>query len=101
MNVRTISSDRHWIWVDSSMKSGPATLRYNQACFLALMVPLADPDARGTAAARALDVLRQAVEAGYGDARTLETDRDLDPLRTREDFRKLLSASRQKPAATR
>jgi len=75
--------------------------RYNQACFLALMVPLADPDARGAAAARAMEVLRQAVDAGYEDVQALETDSDLDPLRKREDFRKLLSALRQKQAATR
>jgi tetratricopeptide (TPR) repeat protein len=75
--------------------------RYNQACFLALVVPLADPDAREAAAARAMDVLRQAVDAGYGDAQTLETDRDLDSLRNREDFRKVLSALRQKTATTR
>ena len=75
--------------------------RYSQACYLALMVPLADPGARGAAAARAMEVLSQAVAAGYEDVQALETDSDLDPLRKREDFRKLLSALRQKQAGGR
>src|SRR5262249_25572437 len=42
-------------------------------------------------AARAVELLRRAVKAGWRDARHMASDRDLDPLRHREDFQKLLA----------
>ena len=38
--------------------------------------------------------------AGYGDAEQLQTDKDLDPLRQRDDFKKLLGelGAKAKPA---
>jgi tetratricopeptide (TPR) repeat protein len=39
---------------------------------------------------RAMDLLAQAVTAGYKDAAHMKTDTDLDPLRDREDFKKLV-----------
>jgi hypothetical protein len=42
-------------------------------------------------AARALDLLRQAVARGYKDAALMKKDPDLDPLRQRDDYRKLLA----------
>jgi tetratricopeptide (TPR) repeat protein len=42
-------------------------------------------------AARAMELLRQAVKAGFKDASHLARDTDLDPLRGREDFKKLLA----------
>jgi serine/threonine protein kinase/tetratricopeptide (TPR) repeat protein len=38
---------------------------------------------------RAMDFLRQAVEAGWNSPEHLKTDLDVDPLRARDDFRKL------------
>jgi hypothetical protein len=40
---------------------------------------------------RAVEALRQAVARGYKDAAHLKKDPDLDPLRGRDDFRKLLA----------
>jgi eukaryotic-like serine/threonine-protein kinase len=40
---------------------------------------------------RAMSWLRQAVAAGYEGVATMKTDRDLDVLRDREDFKKLLA----------
>ncbi len=42
-------------------------------------------------AARAVDLLRQAVAEGYKDVAHLRKDPDLDALRQRADFKKLLS----------
>jgi serine/threonine-protein kinase len=38
----------------------------------------------------AVDALRRAVTAGFKDLEQLDTDRELDPLRAREDFKKLV-----------
>ena len=40
---------------------------------------------------RAMAWLKQAVAAGYNDAEHMKTDADLDALRDREDFQKLLA----------
>ena len=40
---------------------------------------------------RAMELLKKAVKLGYKDAAHLKTDTDLDPLREREDFKKLLA----------
>jgi serine/threonine-protein kinase len=73
---------------------------YNVACELALCVPLVGKGQADLTAAeqaqrrafgdRAIEALRQAGRAGFKDHSTLKTDRDLDPLRLREDFRVLL-----------
>ena len=75
--------------------------RYNAACFLAGCVPLAAKDAKLPEARRqelargyadrALAALRQAVADGYRDAAHMKKDTDLDPLRARADFKKLLA----------
>jgi len=41
---------------------------------------------------RALQWLHKAVQAGYKDAAHIKKDPDLDPLREREDFQKLLES---------
>ena len=38
-----------------------------------------------------MDLLQKAVKAGYKDAAHMKKDPDLDPLRAREDFKKLLA----------
>jgi hypothetical protein len=40
---------------------------------------------------RAMELLQQAVKAGYKDAEQVKTNTDLDPLREREDFLKLIA----------
>jgi serine/threonine-protein kinase len=71
------------------------------AGFFSRCVPLAEKDAKLPEARRkelaqsyaeqALAALRQAVAKGYKDAANMRKDKDLDPLRQRDDFRKLLT----------
>jgi serine/threonine-protein kinase len=73
---------------------------YNAACYLANCVPLAEKDSNlpeakrqelaRSYADRALDTLRQALKSGYKDLANMKKDPDLDPLRQRADFQKLL-----------
>jgi serine/threonine-protein kinase len=71
--------------------------RYNQACFTALAIPLSPPAARDSMAAAAVALLRQAIDAGYGDRQHMAKDSDLDPLRARADFRQLMARSEPGP----
>jgi hypothetical protein len=48
---------------------------------------------------RAMELLQKAVKAGWNDAKHTVKDTDLDPLRDREDFKKLLADLEKKPAA--
>src|SRR5205823_1766822 len=78
----------------------PAPDFYDAACYFCRCVPLAAKDAHLTDARRrkladayadrALTLLRQAVQLGYKDVAHLKKDPDLDPLRSRPDFQKLL-----------
>jgi serine/threonine protein kinase/tetratricopeptide (TPR) repeat protein len=79
----------------------PANDNYNAACFLCRCVKLAEQDGQLAEAKRseysqnyadrAMAVLRQAVARGYTDAAHMKEDSDLEPLRAREDFKKLLA----------
>jgi hypothetical protein len=65
---------------------------YAAACAVALCVPLAGKDdARDKLATRAVELLRQAIAGGYEESARLKKDPDLDPLRHRADFKKLLA----------
>ncbi len=68
---------------------------YNAACFRAVTAAVlraaAKPAEADAEAGRAMAWLRQAVAAGYKDAAHLREDGDLDALRGRDDFRKLLA----------
>ena len=48
---------------------------------------------------QAMAMLRDAVAKGYKDAAHMKKDTDLDPLRQREDFKKLLSELAEKAKA--
>jgi hypothetical protein len=48
---------------------------------------------------RAMTTLRRAVAAGYRNIANMRTDTDLDALRSREDFRKLLADLEAAPPA--
>ena len=54
-------------------------------------------DKRTEYADRAMEMLRQAVKAGFKDAANMQQDKDLDPLREREDFKTLLAALGKQP----
>jgi tetratricopeptide (TPR) repeat protein len=70
---------------------GPEDL-YNAACGYALCAPLADkPETKGEYAARAVELLRQAVAKGFKDVAQMKKDTDLDALRQRDDFKKVLA----------
>jgi serine/threonine-protein kinase len=45
---------------------------------------------------RALEFLRQAIAKGYENLAVLKTDKDLDSLRSRQDFNKLVHDVEQK-----
>jgi eukaryotic-like serine/threonine-protein kinase len=84
----------------SIMEASPAqTLAaiYNQACYSAALcatAPKPGTDASNAEARedaeRAMKALRRAIAAGFRDFKLLETDHDLDPLRSRQDFRLLM-----------
>jgi serine/threonine-protein kinase len=77
---------------------------YNVACIRSLSSDLvrsslseADAKERGKRLAdRAMDALRQAIANGYHDVPWIENDTDLDPIRAREDFKKLMQELRNK-----
>jgi tetratricopeptide (TPR) repeat protein len=74
---------------------------YDAACILSLCVPIVakhdklDDRQRKEAAQlysdAAMRLLRDAVSKGYKDVPTMKKETDLDPLRQREDFRKLVA----------
>jgi hypothetical protein len=72
---------------------------YNAACMRAVTAAVlraADPSSTGAKQAeadaeKAMAWLKKAVAAGYRDAAYMENDKDLDALRDREDFKKLLA----------
>jgi serine/threonine protein kinase/tetratricopeptide (TPR) repeat protein len=81
---------------------------YNAACNRAITAAAVKQDATtpggdvarlsGLEADRAMAWLTQAVAAGYKDAAHVKQDKDLDALRDREDFRKLLAGLEAGPA---
>jgi serine/threonine protein kinase/tetratricopeptide (TPR) repeat protein len=74
---------------------------YNTACIFSRASAMAERDTKLSAADRgrlgaryadrAMDYLRQAVAKGFRHPHKIKEDRDLGPLRAREDFRKLLA----------
>jgi hypothetical protein len=65
---------------------------YNAACASALYVPLADdPESKNRCVERSMQLLCQAVAQGYKNAAHMKRDADLDALRQRDDFQKLLA----------
>jgi tetratricopeptide (TPR) repeat protein len=63
---------------------------YNFACIYSVASSkIADKKAEYAAAA--IQLLQQAVTAGYKDHAHMKADKDLDPLRGRDDFKKLLA----------
>jgi serine/threonine protein kinase/Tfp pilus assembly protein PilF len=71
-------------------RGNPSDL-YKVACALAVSVPTASADQRPTLGALAVFMLKEAVAAGWNDAGKTSRERDLAPLRDRDDFRRLLA----------
>jgi tetratricopeptide (TPR) repeat protein len=68
----------------------PGPILYDFACFYAI-ASAKSTDNKQPYADRAIDLLQQAIKAGYHDAAHMKKDTDLDPLRERDDFKKLLA----------
>ncbi len=64
---------------------------YNAARGFARLSASGDKDAREKNAQQAIDFLRQAIAKGYKDMAHIKQDKDLDALRERGDFRKLMA----------
>jgi hypothetical protein len=82
--------------IDQSLAKTYPIGRYNLACSLALMIPVAESDRRETLAQQALDALRQAFVPGYASVKSVEQDNDLDALRSRPDFLDLIAEIKAK-----
>ena len=72
------------------------SLLVDVACCFAICSGVMPNDPPGKEAAekyalRAMENLRKAIESGYREVVNLETEPELDPLRSREDFKNLLS----------
>jgi tetratricopeptide (TPR) repeat protein len=71
---------------------------YTFACIYAV-ASARSADKKQEYANRAMDLLHRAVEAGYRDAALMAKDTALDPLRGRDDFKKLLAELAKKAVA--
>jgi tetratricopeptide (TPR) repeat protein/tRNA A-37 threonylcarbamoyl transferase component Bud32 len=92
-----VASLRQAVAILERLPALPPVEHYNLACYYALLAGIAAEASSGltvaegqAAADKAMDALRRAVAAGYRDVANMRTDTDLDPLRQREDFQKLL-----------
>jgi hypothetical protein len=79
------------------LPSRPGEEWFETACARAALAGLASRDGSGVSAAegkaeadQAMALLRKAVDMGYRDAGAFRTASALDPLRQREDFKKLV-----------
>jgi hypothetical protein len=73
------------------MALGDFAILYDAACALALCIPVVSADQQSALAGEAMDALRAAVAAGFANPTHMTRDPDLDPLRNRDDFRRLLA----------
>jgi tetratricopeptide (TPR) repeat protein len=96
-DAAAVASLRRTIALRGELPTLSLEARYDLACNQALLATLAKGKASGltaaegeTAADTSLETLRQAVAAGYANLARLRTDTDLDVLRSRPEFQKLL-----------
>jgi hypothetical protein len=81
------------------LKPTDASSQYNIACLRAIAAAVTRAGDKSETAAkdaaaeadRAMAWLKQAVAAGFRDVNLMKTDKDLDALRERKDFQKLLA----------
>jgi eukaryotic-like serine/threonine-protein kinase len=111
---RPTESLRNYVQAIQTLESKPECVRvangldylYKRACFLGLC---SDAIAQGALsqdgtnqimyASQAMMALRKAVDAGYKDLEHMMVDTDLSSLRSREDFKELLSNLRSKTSS--
>ena len=74
----------------------PADQWYNFACVYAIASGKI-ADKKDEYSQRAVELLQQALNAGYIDTAHLQQDSDLAPLHDRADFKKLVEAMEKKP----
>ena len=67
-----------------------ADLWYQCACVFSIASGK-DDEKKQKHADRAMQLLGSAVHSGYNDVKQLKSEKDLDPIRDREDFVKLLN----------
>jgi tetratricopeptide (TPR) repeat protein len=89
--LRLSERDRAALETEELLKAASAATIYDLACVYALASKdaVAQAERAERYAARAVELLRQAVQKGYRDLAHLKSDKDLDTLRQRDDFRKL------------
>ncbi len=75
----------------ADLASGEPAGLYNAACTLALSVPLVPGDQRQALASEAVQTLKRAVAAGWGNALFTSRDPDFAVLRDRDDFRRVVA----------
>ena len=74
---------------------------YDLACVFSLATGAAGPSPLADRyASRAVEFLRKAINAGFRDAEHMKRDKDLDSLRSRADFGKLLVGLAEKQSNT-
>jgi eukaryotic-like serine/threonine-protein kinase len=84
------ATERQKLWPDDP------TALYQSARELALCILLTGPAELENLSAKAMDALRRAVGLGFNDLGRLQNDKDLNPLRPREDFIRLLKEVEEK-----
>jgi hypothetical protein len=83
-----VGATREWV----KLWPGDANELYNAACAFALCVPIGgDASHKQSLADEAMVTLRAAVAAGYSNGARMSRDHDLVPLRSRDDFRRLVA----------
>jgi serine/threonine protein kinase/tetratricopeptide (TPR) repeat protein len=81
-------------------KNAPPRLLYNAACVFAVASAVPSDNAlRERYAAQSIELLGTAIDRGFKNARELQKDPDLEPLRQRADFKKMVQriAPKNKP----
>lgn len=80
-------------------RADSAASLYNAACVFAVSAaaPALDPERAEQYAARAVQLLRKAVESGYQELEAMQRDSDSHFVHGRQDFNKLITDLEKKP----
>jgi hypothetical protein len=95
LGLNALQTDLESIVVQRVGQDADADTLYDAGCVFALAAGGREEAGGGPkkeeCARRAVALLRQAVANGFKDAAHLKEDKDLDPLRGRDDFKRLLA----------
>jgi eukaryotic-like serine/threonine-protein kinase len=106
-----LSRTRYELLKEAPPDQRDQAIHYHVACEMAQMVPLIGPSKMGEKlsdaeraerkqyADRAVDEFRLALADGFSDLPLFLSDEDLDPIRSRDDFKKLLADLQRKQSA--